>query len=431
MILKGSQRSGASALADHLMNDRDNDHVEVLEIDGFMADDLHGAFQEAYAISKATQCTQYLFSLSLNPPRDHTATDQEFFDAVERAGEKLGLSDQPRAIIVHEKQGRRHAHVVWSRIDAEKLTAINLPHFKNKLQDVSRDLYLDHGWVLPEGLQAHGGKNPLNFTLEEWQQAKRIDLDPREIKQVFRDAWERSDNLKSLSNAMEERGYFLAKGDRRGFVALDIQGNIYALGKWAGVKAKEVGTKLGSPDGLMSVEDTRRDLKSRVTDQLKSYITETKAKHARDAEPLMDAKRQMRDQHRLERQKLKRGQDRRWFKETSARSSRLNKGLHGLFDRLSGKAKSTIKRNEAEAFQALLRDRAQKEELIAAQMKERQALQKDFIKLNSKQKQDRRILSQNISQYLRSQRRNRARGPQESQDQDRSLRRSRGSDLSL
>ncbi|AUQ67412.1 hypothetical protein PhaeoP78_02572 [Phaeobacter inhibens] len=38
------------------MNDRDNDHVEVIDIDGFMADDLHGAFKEALAISKATQC---------------------------------------------------------------------------------------------------------------------------------------------------------------------------------------------------------------------------------------------------------------------------------------------------------------------------------------------------------------------------------------
>ena len=32
MILKGSQRAGAKALADHLMNDRDNDHVSCLEL---------------------------------------------------------------------------------------------------------------------------------------------------------------------------------------------------------------------------------------------------------------------------------------------------------------------------------------------------------------------------------------------------------------
>ena len=33
MILVASQRSGAVALADHLMNTRDNDHVELIELD--------------------------------------------------------------------------------------------------------------------------------------------------------------------------------------------------------------------------------------------------------------------------------------------------------------------------------------------------------------------------------------------------------------
>lgn len=49
MILKGSQRSGAKALADHLLNDRDNDHITQLQLRGFVADDLHGALAEAYA----------------------------------------------------------------------------------------------------------------------------------------------------------------------------------------------------------------------------------------------------------------------------------------------------------------------------------------------------------------------------------------------
>jgi hypothetical protein len=70
MILKGSQRGGASNLSAHLMNDRDNDHVTVLEVHGFVARDLHGAFAEAHAISKGTKCQQFLFSLSLSPPKE-------------------------------------------------------------------------------------------------------------------------------------------------------------------------------------------------------------------------------------------------------------------------------------------------------------------------------------------------------------------------
>lgn len=216
MILKGSQRSGAKALADHLMNDRDNDHVACLELKGFSSDHLHGALAEMHAISKATQCKQFMFSLGLNPPMDHIATEDDFLEAANRAEDQLGLSNQPRAIVVHEKEGRRHAHVVWSRIDADEIKAINLPHFKNKLRDLSRDLYLDYGWTLPDGLATYGNKSPLNFTLEEWQQAKRQNLDPREIKQAFQQAWACCDSQIGFKNALEDRGYFLARGDREG-----------------------------------------------------------------------------------------------------------------------------------------------------------------------------------------------------------------------
>ena len=100
---------------------------------------------------------------------------------------------------------------------------------------------------------------------------------------------------------MGERGYFLAKGDRRGFVAVDVTGAIYSLPKWIGEKTKAVTQKLGSPDGLSSVSDVRADIKSRVTHQLKSYIAETRAKHARDAQPLLDQKAEMLSKHRAER----------------------------------------------------------------------------------------------------------------------------------
>ena len=55
MILKGSQRGGAAQLARHLLKTDENEHVEVHELDGFIADDLHGALQEIYAVSRGTR----------------------------------------------------------------------------------------------------------------------------------------------------------------------------------------------------------------------------------------------------------------------------------------------------------------------------------------------------------------------------------------
>ena len=73
MILVGNQRGGATDLARHLMKD-ENDRVKVHEVRRYIADDLHGAFRESYAMSRATKCKQHSFSLSLNPPQDADGT---------------------------------------------------------------------------------------------------------------------------------------------------------------------------------------------------------------------------------------------------------------------------------------------------------------------------------------------------------------------
>jgi hypothetical protein len=89
---------------------------------------------EAYAVSRGTRAKQFLFSLSLNPPPNENVSVDAFEAAIKTIEQKLGLDNQPRAIVFHEKEGRRHAHVVWSRIDTEKMKAINLPFYKSKLR---------------------------------------------------------------------------------------------------------------------------------------------------------------------------------------------------------------------------------------------------------------------------------------------------------
>lgn len=204
MILKGKERGDAAQLGRYLLAMRENDHVELHEVRGFVSENLLEAFGEADAIASGTRCRNHLFSLSLNPPQKARVPVEAFEQAIARIEEKLGLTDQPRAVIFHEKDGRRHAHVVWSRIDAAQMRAINLPHYKVKLRDVSRQLFLEHGWDMPRGLQNPLLRDPLSFTREEWQQARRVGLDPREIKAVFRQAWQASDNGAAFEQALAE-----------------------------------------------------------------------------------------------------------------------------------------------------------------------------------------------------------------------------------
>lgn len=401
MILKASQRGRPSQLAAHLLNDKENDHVTLHEVRGFVASDLKGAMVEAGAIAKGTRCRQPVFSLSLNPPKDAQASIGDLLDAAERAEAALGLQGQPRAIVIHEKAGRQHAHVVWSRIDVESMKAINLPHFKNRLKELSKELYLEHEWSLPEGHRENGWKNPLNFSLAEWQQARRLGLDPREIKQVFRDAWDRSDNLASFGNALEERGYYLARGDRRGIVATDLSGQVYAVARWSGIKTKELRARLGDGDKLPSVATVQTDLRKRVSSKLRQHLKADKAEQQAGLQALRNDLRKVVMKQRTERARLQSMQNIRREAEARERAGRFRRGLGVVLDVLSGRLFKLRKQNESEAYASFVRDRAQRNQLHEDQRKERALYHQKIEALQEAQKAHRSALAQRIASVLR------------------------------
>jgi hypothetical protein len=280
------------------------------------------------------------------------------------------------------------------------MRAVNLPHFKLKLTALSRELFLEHGWTLPDGLRSDRGKSPLNFTLAQWQQAKRLGRDPREIKDVFRDAWEKSDSLKALGNALAERGYFLAQGDR-GFVAVDTDGEIYSLAKWAGVKVREARAKLGEAAKLPPVDALKAEMAKLVTAKLKSFVDEVRAKHLFQLSAQREKVDAMREVHSGERVRLAEKQAERWARETQERVDRFRAGLRGLLDNITGRARAMRILNEEEALRGLLRDRAQRDRLIRAQLKERQPLQMQLDTLRARHADERRLLAQEIVRHMR------------------------------
>jgi hypothetical protein len=399
MILVGSQRGGTRQLAAHLLKP-ENDHVLVHELRGFMATDLTGAMTEAHALAQGTRCRQSVFSLSLNPPKGVNLELDEFVRAADRAEEALGLKGQQRAIVIHEKEGRRHAHVVWSRIDTERMKAINLPHFKLKLNSLSRELFLEHGWELPKGYRTNDWKNPLNFTLDEWQQAKRRDLDPREIKQALNEAWQQSDNLPSFRHALEERGYFLAKGDRRGFVVLDIQGEPLSLSRWLGVKPKQIEARIGSPEKLPGVDEVKADLETRMRERVEKTLNEHREQQTQELQKAKDELKAMTLVQGVERLALERAQTRRWAEETRERTARLRTGLSKVMDILTGEHLRRVRQNEHEAHASLYRDKLQRQTLFDQQMQERTPLQAAIEAIRKRQREERLHLAQQIATTL-------------------------------
>jgi len=359
MILHGNQRGGYKDLAVHLMKP-ENERVVVHDLRGFVADNLTGAFQESYAISKGTRCKQHLFSLSLSPPKNADVSAQEFEAAIEQAEHRLGLGGQPRAIIFHDKCGvdgelRRHAHAVWCRIDTGTMRAVHLPHTHRKLREVSRELYRTHGWRMPEGLRDSRLRNVRNMSLEEWQQAKRNGQNPKEVKALFQDCWTVSDGRAAFAAALSDKGYVLAKG-KRGHVAVDHNGEVYPVSRWVGLKAKDVRARLGNYDDLPSVDAAHQKAAAMIAQRLKELKDqETQAARQTEKEAAKTHKRLLAEQAR-EAARLRQDQAKRKAFEDAQRQARLRKGLLGVVDRLTGRRKRTLEDNRKEQALHALRD---------------------------------------------------------------------------
>ncbi len=402
MILKGSQRGGSRQLAAHLNKTEENEHVELHEIRGFIADDVDGALHEAYAMSRGTRCTKFLFSVSLNPPEAENVPIDKFEDALGRIENKLGLENQPRVVVFHEKEGRRHAHCVWSRIKTDEMKAVHLSHYKNKLMDVSKQLYLENHWDMPKGFIDKNQKNPLNYTRQEWQQALRTNQNPKIIKAALQESWGISDSRKAFEHALQDRGYYLARGDKRGYVAVDLYGEVYSLSRQIGVKKTDLTKKLGDAQHLPSIEEAKNTISGRLTQQFKGYSDELNLKHKQELQPLFRAKQAMTQQHRKARQDQKLTHENRWQAEEQERAARLRKGFQGLWDRLTGAYQRTCAKNEKETQKAVLRDKTEKETLIAKQLTERRKLQTQFKDLRQKQIKERADLFGGMNKHYKN-----------------------------
>lgn len=374
MILKGSQRGGGRQLAAHLMNAGENEHVHVHELRGFAADNLDGAFQEAYAVSKGTKCKQFLFSLSLNPPLDAKVSVDKFLAAIDNAERSLGLEGQPRAIVFHEKDGRRHAHAVWSRIDGEQMRAVPLPFFKRKLNGVAREQFIEHGWKMPRGFIESKERDPANYTLAEWQQAKRAGVDPKALKGMFRECWAASDSGKAFAAAIKARGYTLARGDRRGHVAVDYRGEVYAIARYTGVKTKSVRARLGDEALLPSIDEAASEHASRMSDMLRRHVRDAEERRKSELASLKLRRVQIVQRQRDQRSELLKAQQNRVATETRERTQRFSRGFRGLWHRLTGKHAEVRRQNEREAHLAEARDKAERDRLAFRHIDERKGL---------------------------------------------------------
>ena len=243
------------------------------------------------------------------------------------------------------------------------MTARPMSHYKRKLQTIAKGLYLEHGWELPRGFLDKELRDRGSFDLAHWQQCKRMGRDPKALKEAIQTCWSTSDSRKSFESALEAKGLFLARGDRRAHVAVTYEGEVLSLSRMTGQKIKTIAARLGEPESWRSVEETKQHIAGVFAPCLRHLLQEHQ-RAGRDAMQPLDARRAtMRRRHRDRRLALDAAQRQRSETEGRARAARLRRGVAGLWDRLTGKRAATLRANETEAMAGRVRDRDERGEL--------------------------------------------------------------------
>lgn len=268
MITKGKSTTGRS-LAAHLMKP-ENERVEVLGIRGAALEDLREAIDDWRDYAKGTNCDKPIYHAQLNPDRD--LSREEWETAIGIFEKELGLENYPRAVVLHEKEGREHIHLVYSRFDhdpeAEHMRAWSDSWNYPKHERASREIERALGLQKTQGvfIDREGPRPERTPTHDAMQQGDRLQIDPRDVKAEIAELYRSADTGPAFVAALDEAGYTLAQGDKRGYVILDQAGGVHSLSRMAGVKVGELRERLGdyALENLPSVAQAREAQQERT-----------------------------------------------------------------------------------------------------------------------------------------------------------------------
>jgi len=241
MIINGQAVKGAKRLAHHLMKP-ENEKVSILEISGTASNDnLKGALMDMEALGRLTQSRtgKVLYHANINPQAHEVLSREDYIRSADRLMNELGFEGQPRAVVMHVKQGRQHAHLVvqLTDLDSGKLRPISNNYYKHRTvaKDLEKELRLD---------RSPRRKSGKSFEQKEAQQAKKLKVDVSHLRTVVTLAYETAKQGKDFLRNLKQSAIELAKGKR--LVLVDERGGIHSLTRTlkATAKAKDIKDKL-------------------------------------------------------------------------------------------------------------------------------------------------------------------------------------------
>ncbi|MGJ1334198.1 relaxase/mobilization nuclease domain-containing protein [Sphingobacterium siyangense] len=262
MVIRGNSRGNGSQLARYLTTQGDNEAIHLLEVDGnthATAKQLHDTLLSMSLMAELTKSAKGLYHAQINPAygEDKAMTDTNWQQAVDILAKELGFGGQRRAIVLHEKKGRTHAHVVWERYDYQTGKIIDTPFN-----------YLAHDRA----------RQAMERVFTQQQTPVKNNRQP-ELKEQLTEYWNNTVTATEFIKAVEQAGYLLAAGiAKRPFMVVDDHGRSFDLVRQLkGINTKAVRERLGNI-GLMPEKKAIAQIRERQQAHAKDKATSSPQK---------------------------------------------------------------------------------------------------------------------------------------------------------
>ena len=231
---QGQIAGGPKQLGNYLAEPGENENIQVIDVRGTVADDPRGAVLEMDAHAAGTRCEKPLYHAFINPEPPYSLSTEQISEAVEALEAKLGFDGHARLVVLHEKHGRQHLHVVWSRIDLDRMVAVSDSHNYRKHEETARDLERRFGHPHVQGVhhERDGVERPERTpSRAELRQEERTGIRGKDVREEVTALFKASDGAEAFKAALEDKDYILAQGDARVFVIVDRAGGIHSLAR--------------------------------------------------------------------------------------------------------------------------------------------------------------------------------------------------------
>ena len=198
MIVRGKSRGWGGQLGNYLEAQGENETVTPLEVRGTAAQDVRRAVLEMSMRCELTKRGKLgLYHAQIAPAYgEDNLSPEQWKEAADQLEKALGLTGQPRVIVLHEKKGKVHGHLVWQREKEGKLVKMS------------------HNYRAHDRVRAG---------LEKQLQHQRT-RQPSDHKEELTRLWGQTKDAASFAKAAREAGYTLARGDRRPFQVVTPDG---------------------------------------------------------------------------------------------------------------------------------------------------------------------------------------------------------------